>query len=414
MRDTELYFYLLGLKSPWSVDRVDLSVEKQRVDVWAVHPDDTKFPCPECGKACGVYDHAEERTWRHLDSCGLATYLHAAPPRVRCTSHGVRQPVVPWAEPHSRFTMLYEAMAINLLKACTVNEARTLLKLSWDEVWHILEKAVARGMARKRKLVIPYLGADEKAIAKRHRYLTLVYDLERGTVEYIAEGRANDSLARYFQALTPQQLGGILGICIDMWPAFIEAIRAHLANADSKIVFDPYHIMVHMNKAVDAVRKAEHKTLMAEGVDLLKNTKFWWLHARENVPKKNADLFSMLRDMHLATGRAWSIKELLRDLWRCARRDDGLRLFKRWYAWAVRSRLAPVKVAAKTVKRHLWGILNWFEHRISNGMSEGINGLIEKVKVAARGYRNTENFKTVIYFHFGGLDLYPQTHGNPG
>ena len=132
------------------------------------------------------------------------------------------------------------------------------------------------------------------------------------------------------------------------------------------------------------------------------------------LPKKNADLFSMLRDMHLATGRAWSIKELLRDLWRCARRDDGLRLFKRWYAWAVRSRLAPVKVAAKTVKRHLWGILNWFEHRISNGMSEGINGLIEKVKVAARGYRNTENFKTVIYFHFGGLDLYPQTHGNPG
>lgn len=349
-----------------------------------------------------------------MDSCMMQTFLHAAPPRVNCPDHGVKQAALPWAEPNSRFTALFEALSIRALKACTVKDACRLLNLSWDEAWHILEKAVARGLARKGKAVIEYLGADEKAIRKGHKYLTLVYDLERGAVEYIADGRTQDSLQRYFATLTPAQLGGILGVCIDMWPAYIEAIRASLTGADEKIVFDPYHVMVHMNRAVDSVRKGEHAALMAEGIDLLKKTKFWWLYGKENVPGKHADLFDVLKEMHLDTGRAWSIKELLRELYRCTRRTQGAELFRRWYGWAIRSRLAPVVAVARTLKRHLWGILNWFAHRISNGMSEGINGLIESLKRIARGYRNAEHFKTVIFFHHGGLDLYPQTHGDPG
>ena len=90
MRDIELYRHVLGLESPWTVARVDLGVTEHRVDVWAEHGDGHRWPCPECGTALPLDDHAEERAWRHLDTCQFLTYLHARPPLVRCPDHGVR------------------------------------------------------------------------------------------------------------------------------------------------------------------------------------------------------------------------------------------------------------------------------------------------------------------------------------
>jgi len=90
VRDIELYRDLLGIASPWTVTQVELSVPKQRVDVWAGHDDTARWTCPECERDLAVYDHAEERVWRHLDSCQFQTYLHARPPRVQCPTHGVR------------------------------------------------------------------------------------------------------------------------------------------------------------------------------------------------------------------------------------------------------------------------------------------------------------------------------------
>jgi Transposase and inactivated derivatives len=119
MRDTELYRHLLGLVAPWQVSRVELSVADGRVDVWAQHPRRTRFACPECERKLAVYDHSEERAWRHLDSCGFLTYLHAGPPRVDCPDHGVLQVRLPWAEPNSRFTMLFQRLAIDVLPSAT-------------------------------------------------------------------------------------------------------------------------------------------------------------------------------------------------------------------------------------------------------------------------------------------------------
>jgi len=123
VRDTELYRHLLGLVAPWEVDRVELSVADGRVDVWVQHPDRTRFACPDCDMSLPVYDHSAERAWRHLDSCAFATFLHASAPRVACPEHGVRQVRLPWAEPHSRFTMLFERLAIDVLAACDVAAA---------------------------------------------------------------------------------------------------------------------------------------------------------------------------------------------------------------------------------------------------------------------------------------------------
>lgn len=115
MRDVELYRHLLGLETPWTVRSVELNVPGQRVDVWAGHAEDIRWPCPECGAMGGLYDHSEERVWRHLDSCQFMTYLHAQPPRVECPAHGVRQVRLPWAEVRARFTALFERLAIDVL-----------------------------------------------------------------------------------------------------------------------------------------------------------------------------------------------------------------------------------------------------------------------------------------------------------
>lgn len=116
--------------APWEVTRVELSVEAGRVDVWADHPRRSHWPCPECGRELPTYDHAEEREWRHLDSCQFLTFLHAQPPRVDCPDHGVRQVKLPWAEPMSRFTLMFERLAIDVLRECNVEGARRLLSLS--------------------------------------------------------------------------------------------------------------------------------------------------------------------------------------------------------------------------------------------------------------------------------------------
>ena len=156
MQDRELYQEIPGLKSPWSVSQVTLDLEQQQVDVFVEHPSGTKFCCPECSEALPCYDHTSQRQWRHLDSCQFKTMLHASIPRVNCPQHGVKQVQVPWAAEGSRFTILFERLAIQVLLATqTVTGAMSILRTKWDQPWSIVERAVARGKVRKESRAVP-------------------------------------------------------------------------------------------------------------------------------------------------------------------------------------------------------------------------------------------------------------------
>ena len=410
MRDTELYRQLLGLESPWEASGVNLSVEDGRVDVWAGHPRRTRWTCPECERELPTYDHAEERSWRHLDSCGFSTYLHARPPRVDCPEHGVLQVRLPWAEPMSRFTILFERLAVDVLKECDVLGASRPLHLSWDETWHLVERAVARGQAAKAATVPALVGVDEKSAGKGQDYITVVSDLDRGTVEYLADERRQASLDGYFDKFDTEELEGIQAVGMDMWEPYAASVRAHLTDADKKIVFDKFHIMKYMVEAVDTVRKQENRTLVAQGDKSLTGSKYLWLYSSENLPSRHKNRFDVLRNVDLKTSRAWAIKENLRFFWDYRRRGWAEKHWKSWYFWATHSRLDPVIETARTFKRHLPGLVAYFDHRITSAGAEGLNSRIQAIRVSARGYRNREHFKTAIYFQLGGLDLYPQTH----
>ncbi|MGH8827912.1 MAG: ISL3 family transposase [Jiangellaceae bacterium] len=409
MRDTELYRHLLGLVAPWEVERVELSVEDGRVDVWVLHPDRTRFACPDCERELSVYDHSEERAWRHLDSCAFLTYLHASPPRVSCPEHGVRQARLPWAEPNSRFTILFERLAIDVLGACDVAAAAGLLRISWDQAWHLMDRAVARGLAAKPLTAPTHVGVDEKAAGRGQDYITLVSDLDAGVVDYIADERRQTSLDGYYGRFSPEQLAGIEAVAMDMWEPFATSTREYLSDADAKIVFDRYHLMGYLTKATDTVRKQENRALVAAGDTSLAGSKYLWLYSAENLPAKHTDRFTALRSGDLKTARAWAIKESLRHFWSYRRRGWAAKHFKRWYFWATHSRLKPIIDAAKTLKRHQAGLLSYFAHPITNAGAEGLNSRVQAIRVSARGYRNREHFKTAIYFHLGGLQLHPAT-----
>jgi transposase len=413
MESKELYRHLLGINEPWTVERVELDMTRGQVDVYVGHGKGVRFACPECGREHAVYDHSAERVWRHLDSCQFMTYLHASPPRVSCPEHGVRQARLPWADEGSRFTHLFEALAVNVLLAANIERAAGLLRISWDQAWHLMERAVLRGRAAKGDTLPKQIGVDEKAIAKGHQYMTLVCDLDKATVEYIGEDRKEESLAAYFKAFGTERCAGIEAISLDMWPAFINACLSNVPGADTKMVFDRFHIMQHVGKGVDRVRKQEHKALTAQGDDTLARSKYVWLYNEENMPAKARERFDQIKLDNLKTGRAWALKESLRELWGYHSMGWATRFWKRWYYWATHSRLAPMIAAAKLIARHLPNVLTYFKHRITNAVAEGLNSKIATIQKRACGFRNRDHFKIAVYFHCGGLDLYPAhvTHG---
>jgi transposase len=414
MRDTELYQQLLGLEPPWSVERVQLDVKVRRVDVWVTHKQDVEWRCPECGNVRPLHDHDEERTWRHLDSCHFQTLLHARVPRVQCPEHGVRKTTAPWAEPRSRFTAMFERLAIDVLQECDIKGAAELLGISWDEAHGIMERAVARGLLRRRSTVPKHVGVDEKSIAKGHRYATLVTDLDQGKVIDVAEERSKQSLLSALGSFSFDSLSKVEAFALDMWEPYAQQLRELVPDANDKIVFDRFHIVGHMNNAVDLVRRRENRELRTDGDERLVGSKYWWLYGIENLPEKHRAAFTTLRNADLRTARAWALKESLRSLWKQPTLKAASIWWKRWHAWATRSRLTPVRQVAAMIKRHLPNVLTYFTHRITNAASEALNSVVQMLKKRAFGYRSFANYRTAILFRCGGLDLYPATHPNAG
>lgn len=408
MQDVQLYQQILGLKSPWRVTGVALKQSERTIEV-EVACDEQVWGCPSCGQRAHIHEY-ERRRWRHLDSCQFKTILTAAVPRVKCPEHGTVTVRVPWAEKHSRFTAYFERLAIDVMLECSMSAACELLDISWAEADGIKQRAVRRGRARKKTDPMPRLCVDEKSFGRGHDYMTIVtraHQDKAATVEYVAEGRDTASLDGFWKSLTPDQLASVRAVGMDMWEPYLKSTRTHLPDAEGKIVHDPFHLVRYLNYALDRVRIAEYRTLKAMGDDRLKGSKQMWLYGLENLPEKWQQRLQELQVHKLKTGRAWSIKEYFRDMWTCQSVTEARSYFASWYGWAIRSRLKPIIAVARMFRRHLNRILQVFAHRLTNAPSEGINNKIQTLIKKAYGYRNRSRFTADIFFHCGGLDLYP-------
>ncbi len=335
------------------------------------------------------------------------TTLVAQVPRTKCSNCGVKTCSVPWASPHGRFTLMFEAFAIRVLQvASSVDGARSLLHLSWDAIHRILERAVERGLRVRNLEGTARVGIDEKSFRRGQSYVSVLTDHDGQRVIEVVEGRDKKAVDGIWGVFSENQKAGIEAVAMDMWQAFENSVCANLPNA--VIVHDRFHIMKHLNTAVDQVRRKEHKALTKEGDTTLKGTKYLWVSNPENISDERWPAFQALKDMHLKTARAWAIREQFNFFWGYTHAGWARRFFKQWYSWASRCQLDPIRKKARMIRDRLGNILTYFKYRISNGPAEGFNSRIQSVKAAARGFRNFANYRTRILFFCGKLELRPK------
>lgn len=394
---------MVGLDADWAIANVDLNTESQTLTL-ALEYVGKRVLCPECNQGCARKDHAAERRWRHLDAMQFQTVLTARVPRASCDACGVKTIAVPWAGKHSRFTLMFEAFAIDMLLAArSVQSAAVMLAIDWSTAQAIMERAVERGLARRSLDDVKHIGIDEKNFGKGHDYVSVMTDIDGSRVLEVAQERTTQACDSLWNTLSDEQKENVQAVAMDMWQAFETSTEKNVPNAN--IVHDRFHISKYLGDAVDKVRRAEHKQLMSGGDERLKGARYSLLFNPENLSDEKGEQLNAIVKSTLKTGRAWQIRELFRYFWEEADAVGGRAFFDRWYSWAIRSRLKPVKKVARMLKRRLDRILTWFTSPISNGPSEGFNSRIQAIKSAARGFRIFEHYRIRILFFCGKLNF---------
>jgi transposase len=222
----EHYGELLPLPKPWRVGKVEGDLRKGKVTIWIEWPDGQKVSCPECGAATRIYDRVEERKWRHLSVLQYEVELRCAVPRCDCAEHGVKTIAVPWAEKGSRFTLFFEAYAVEVIQACSsLARAAELLRLHWDSVQRLIDQAVVRGLARRTTEGVTRVGLDEKSFLRGQRYVSLMTDLDQQRVLEVVPGHRTESAVALWSIFPSEQRLAVQAAAMDMGAAFIAGTK---------------------------------------------------------------------------------------------------------------------------------------------------------------------------------------------
>ena len=407
---------LLLVGDPWEVQSVSHQMggvdrSAGRVTIELAVGKGQLVPCPKCGEMCKRHDE-KMREWRDLDIFNWRTVLRASVPRANCSKHGVHQINVPWAEPRTHQTMRLETAVIDDLLEMSLSAVARKWDLSWRRVNGIQERAVDRGLQRRALQHPQHIGIDETSFQKHHEYVTIVVEQGRrgGRVLYVADGKDIAAIEPFFKSLGVTVCAQIKTAAMDMGPAYINATAQHTAAV---ICIDRFHVARLLNQAVDEVRRAENKALLQQGDTRLKNTRYDWLMSEERMSPARQKRLATLRKHDLKVARAWSLKDQVNELWKVRDKKLARRAWHTWYMSAIRSRMAPMVKAAKTIWKHLEEIINAASLGISNALSESINSKVQWIKRQACGYRSRERFRKAIYFHLGHLDLYPRWSSTP-
>ncbi len=431
METKALFEAALGLAAPWKVVSIDFGVEPEggrgRLEIRLDFERGGRLPCPECGESCAAYD-TDEQTWRHLDFFEHTSYLIARVPRVRCDVHGVLKALVPWARPGSGFTLLFEALVMALAPEMPMAALSRLVREHDTRLWRIVRWHVEDARERVDMSEVDTLVVDETSQAKRKSFVSIFlepkrYD-EEGTLEraarvlYVAETKRKQVFHEFAADL--EEHGGhpwwIREVCMDMCAPYMQGAAETMPLAS--ITFDRFHVMKMVNAAVDDARKREVKTRPE-----LKRTRLDWLLSPSRLSLRRRERVESLSQRNLLTAKAYQMRLTLAELWEHTSISRARRHLRSWCAWVRRATKPPkdpadtwvlqrMRHVAQSVREHEDGILRYVASRLTSGVIEGVNSLAQAARARARGYRNAETFKTMIYLIAGRLefDLAPATH----
>lgn len=350
---------------------------------------------------CPVYDIQPDRAWRHLDFFQHKTFLHARFPGVDCPACGVKTVEPPWARLGTGFTLLFEALVLTLVQEMPVGAIARLVGEHDTRLWRVLQYYVEQARQREDMSNVRGLGVDETSSKRGNQYISLFADLDRAKVLFVTEGRDSGTVTAFREDFEKHhgQPENIETVCLDVSPAYQAGLFKEFR--DARMVFDRFHVTKIVNHALDQIRRAEVKEN-----EILKRTRYCWLKTPQNLTCRQRDRLDVLKQMNLATAQAYQMKLNLQELWTFPDRNTAAEFLERWYSWVIESKIGyAMKRAAKTIKEQAQGILNYFDDRVTNGLMEGINSLVQAAKSRARGYRNVRYLMTIIYLIAGKLDF---------
>jgi transposase len=410
----QIFSLALGLDEPWFVEGVSF-VEVSETSSKELHirinfrkGHEFTFDDGRIGKG---YD-TEEKTWRHLDFFQHKCYLTSRVPRVELPDGKVRQVSVPWARSGSGFTLLFEAYAMLLIEGeMPVSKVADRVHVTSPRLWRVFDYWVERAKSKDDLSNVCEVGIDETSTKKGHNYVTTFVDMQQHRVidastqlsNHVQPGKDSATITGFVEQL--ELKGGdrkqVEQVCIDMSPAYISGTLEMFQN--SQITFDKFHIIQHLNQAMDEVRKKERV-----GNELIKNHKYTFLKANKKLSDKKRNELEHITMLYPHLGEAYRLKEMFLDVFDIQDKDLSMGYMKFWCDLAVESAIQPFIKFVNLIKTHWFGIVNYFESRLTNGILEGINSKIQLAKRRARGFRKTTNFINMIFFTCGKLKFdYP-------
>src|SRR3990167_1007819 len=397
-----LFTEALGIKAPWKITSLAFDSVKKRLDIQVDFERGTTFEYedPETGEKENykAYDTVD-KTWRHLNFFEHECYLHARVPRVKPKNGGIKMILPPWSGHANGFSLLFEALILQLCRNTPVDQVTQILNISNHRLWNVMDRYVEMCLQEADYGEVDAIGADETSMKKGHNYISLFVDLKEKKTIYVAEGKDHTTVTNIVKdfEIHGGKKESIKDVSCDMSPAFIKGITQELPNA--KITFDKFHILKKINEAVDEVRRSEVKFN-----PILKGTRYTFLKNNYNLTVKQREEKESLSKLNLKTMKALHIRENFQEIYKADTFEDFKLLLKKWYFWASHSRIAPILKVAKMIKNHWDGILQWKESQINNGILEGLNSVIQAAKKKAKGYK-FKHFRTVAFLLTGKLNL---------
>ncbi len=410
MDQNQLFTLALGIAQPWKIISVEFSAANKRLDILIDFAPGSKFQLGGESKDKNAYPAYDtvEKEWRHLDFFQHECYIKARTPRVKLGDGSVQLVTPPWAGREKGFTMLFEALLLQLLKCMPVKQVEKLCKVSDDKLWHMLRSYVDEARELVDMSMLQTLGVDETSIRKGHNYVTVFVDLEQSKTLFVTEGKDSSTFAKFKADLISHggEAAQVSTISMDMSPAFIKGADACFPQAQK--VFDKFHIVKMFNAAIDKVRKLEQKELGKEDGKILKDARWALLKNRSNLTDRQKVTLASI-EMHgqnLMTFKMLRMRESLQDVYKLSTSESDFEArLKALRQWLLKSRLEPAIELGRMMKEHWLGITSWYRLRISNAILEGLNSLIKAAAARARGYRTIRNYTTIIYLITGKFDF---------
>jgi len=369
--------------------------------------------CSGCGRKRPGYDVLPQRRFEFVPLWGIAVFFVYAMRRVNCPSCGVKVEQVPWAQGKNHLTVTYSWFLARWAKLLCWKQVAEVFNTSWDNVWRSVKMAVAWGLEHRDLETVTAIGIDEISRKKGHKYVTLVYQIDAGCrrLLWVGKERTAKTLRQFFTEFGPRRTARLRFICSDMWKPYLRIIAQEAGHALN--ILDRFHIMTHVNKAIDKIRAKEARALKADGQEPILTGSRWCLLKRpENLTDNQTVKLKELLGLNLKTVRAYLLKEDLQRFWSYQTAGWAGRFLDQWCRRTMRSRLEPMKKVALMLRSHRPLLLNWFKvkGRVALGAVEGFNNKAKVTSRKAYGYRSFDIMKTALYHTLGDLPEPEFTH----